>query len=623
MASSNTMNGVAALNVYKKVAVIRKSTDVLTYEDGEGNTKSISDLHLAAGASTPHLKVKKQKGDIPVPKIKDVKSYKTDISATYKAPLSFVRYQKPSAQELFEKTEYVMDAEDEVWLINNAKFGGSIPEPVPPAVVVEEVEAKVIPEVKAAVEEAMKVDNDTATNDATNDTTSKAQNSAQNSEESESRKRSLEQREQTQTQQAPQSEQQQKQPEHKKTMELPLFMFEIMIDVMEKATAFDTIIRKDHAEKLILERLPKLYHMYPVKATAGVVKIKDVVQDVYNYWVSKRSKLKRPLLRRFWPVTSSDDTNPHLVFRPREKEKYKLRKKRQNDMDTYRKMQLLKQDFEHLRELVQLVKKREELNQSFILLQREWFRQKIYDYVDTSGAPRVSDTLSKKELDELLKLELPYDLNGGRRVRRTSTTMSGSNGTTTSANGLFLQGTGTNAIPKIIAGQNHGEPAPNFLQPLETREQYVMDWDYSVPHVTAYVDSLPEPTFRYRHRPRMGRGGRIMIDRLPLPPNPNATTFLRACGQPTASQLEKRGPVDIMPPPLDYDALRKKVDTIAMTALQEEYDTLTSPRPAGKGGATPMVDEENDGTTVVVSMKDWLSTDEQLWGEERYALGPI
>lgn len=45
------VNGVAALNVYKKVAMIRKSTDVLTYEDADGNTKSISDLHLAAAAS--------------------------------------------------------------------------------------------------------------------------------------------------------------------------------------------------------------------------------------------------------------------------------------------------------------------------------------------------------------------------------------------------------------------------------------------------------------------------------------------------------------------------------------------------------------------------------------------
>lgn len=48
---------------------------------------------------------------------------------------------------------------------------------------------------------------------------------------------------------------------------------------------------------------------------------KQIVQEVYQYWVSKRQRYKKPLLRRFWPVTSINDTNPHLVFRPREKER--------------------------------------------------------------------------------------------------------------------------------------------------------------------------------------------------------------------------------------------------------------------------------------------------------------
>lgn len=42
---------VAALNVYKKVAIIRGSDDSLTFEDPEGNVKTINDLHLAAVAT--------------------------------------------------------------------------------------------------------------------------------------------------------------------------------------------------------------------------------------------------------------------------------------------------------------------------------------------------------------------------------------------------------------------------------------------------------------------------------------------------------------------------------------------------------------------------------------------
>jgi hypothetical protein len=47
-----TQGGVAALNVYKKVAIIRRSTDVLSYEDVDGNVKTITDLHLAAAETT-------------------------------------------------------------------------------------------------------------------------------------------------------------------------------------------------------------------------------------------------------------------------------------------------------------------------------------------------------------------------------------------------------------------------------------------------------------------------------------------------------------------------------------------------------------------------------------------
>ena len=32
---------------------------------------------------------------------------------------------------------------------------------------------------------------------------------------------------------------------------------------------------------------------------------------------------------------------------------------------------------------------------------------------------------------------------------------------------------------------------------------------------------------------------------------------------------------------------------------------------------------ENDGDEVAVKLKEWLDTDDQLWGEERYIMGPV
>lgn len=40
------------LNVYKKVAVIRRPSDSLTYEDGEGNPKTVSIQELGDAIAT-------------------------------------------------------------------------------------------------------------------------------------------------------------------------------------------------------------------------------------------------------------------------------------------------------------------------------------------------------------------------------------------------------------------------------------------------------------------------------------------------------------------------------------------------------------------------------------------
>lgn len=44
-----------------------------------------------------------------------------------------------------------------------------------------------------------------------------------------------------------------------------------------------------------------------------------IVHDIYMLWKSKRNKLKKAVIRQYWPPTDVNDTNPHHVFRPREK----------------------------------------------------------------------------------------------------------------------------------------------------------------------------------------------------------------------------------------------------------------------------------------------------------------
>ena len=557
-----------------------------------------------------------------------------------------MRYTRLSHEELRDSLEYVIDTEDEAWLRNNSKFGGA-------SIVVDEI-VPATPAIDDSKQQsprsALDENNSTITSVAAEDP----------SKGSTKRK--------VATKISP------------KTTLLTIAMLEIMLDIMEKATAFDAIITLDQAELLILKKLPQFYHMYPVRAKAGVVTIRHVMNDVYQYWVSKRSKLKRPLLRRFWPVTSTEDSNPHLVFRPREKEKYKLRKKRQNDMDAYRKLQQLKQDFSQIRLLLGLIKKREELNRSLVVLQKEWFEQKLYDAIDTSGLCRVSQDLDRRSLEKLLEVEKHFDIHEGiggsgqwkrKKSRRSSqqlqqqqdgiTSKVGSRSTSpvppSALSSVATMGLGNNIttatnldrnypggaaaadgdtgleatqrkLPMIIAGQNNGEPAPSFLQPLITREAYTTTWEGSVPHVTTIIDGQPMNTLRFRHRPRVGRGGRLCIDRVPLPTDPNVVpnTYFRAGSRPSMSLEPKERLLDLLPSPIDKDRLSRRIEDICLNALKEDYDAnANGPSNTAVTAATASLEEvdDNDGREVVVKMKDWLNTDDQLWGEERYAIGPI
>ncbi|KAL7576440.1 hypothetical protein ACA910_018240 [Epithemia clementina (nom. ined.)] len=564
MKTTTATNG-PSLNVYKKIAVIRKPSDSLTYEDAEGNLKSVSAEQLgdAIATATP-LTTTKPKHDIPVPLIRKVGSYESDVSSNYKAPLSYVRCHRPTPEELKQTLEYVVDAEDETWLQNNSKFGGAV---------------------------------------------SQQSNNTENNSRPQPR--------------------------------LSLELFERMIDILEKETGFDSIITTNKAEDVFRAQIPEFFRIFPPKPRNGVVATKHVLNDVYTYWMQKRSRLKRPLFRRFWPVTSLDDTNPHLVFRPREKEKYKLRKKRQNDMDAYRKLKQLRQDFDTIRAIMSLIREREKLSHQHLKIQIELYRQRMYNLLDTSGEQRKATLVTRSSMDELIAIPTLFDTQVGGRNKNKNARSSSNNisgrvaGSDLTAAVSIPGGLQSGVGPEVsttpgllVAGQNHGQPAPSFLDPLPTRDSYVTSWDGAVPHVSSYVNSHPDPTHTFRYRPRVGRGGRICIDRLPRPPHPDVppiTVF--TAGKPLPLKASRPGQpseetarlLDLLPRPLDAERTSQRLEELCMVSIYEDQQQQAM----AVAGQHPLNDDENDGDEVMVRYDMWLDTDEQLWGDERHSLGPL
>ena len=306
-------------------------------------------------------------------------------------------------------------------------------------------------------------------------------------------------------------------------------------------------------------------------------------------------------------------------------------------MDAYRKMKQLRKDFDKVKVLLDLVLRRERINQLMVETQMDWFDQHIYDMTDTSGLPRVSDRLDKEIVDQVLVVPKIFDTKDIDRGKKKKKKRGGTDSRSASpapevgVNGELSTGAGAVKIASTVAGENNGFPAPLYTQSLESRQSYVTQWDNvtGVPAITSYVDTHPLPTFRFRHRPRIGRGGRVVIDRYPCPGHPDITPMnVFTVGDGLGRSGDKVEPaerlVQLLPKPLDQGKLSRRIESICAEAINDDEEDVPADKSSISSAAGAGTDtDENDGDIVLVPLEDWLETDEQLWGEERFAIGPI
>ena len=466
---------------------------------------------------------------------------------------------------------------------------------------------------------------------------------------------------------------------------------------------------------------------------APPITLSQVITQVYNYWIHKRDTiLKKPLLRRYQTPTSASDPDPKKVFRQRDKEsKRRLRKKKQNDIEAYTKMKMLKHDFEQVRVLCDLIIQREQVNGLNVELTNEYFDERMFELLDTTGEPRrksqrVSNSqylprgqqqqsnqqqrvLTKDMIDSVLN-NIPryFDdgpivrVKGNKKRKRSSHWNPGLDSRDPSPlppQMMMNQGMMPSSLPQgmkppptavltsviptpkevVVAGHDSGIPAPNFLQPLASRETHHISskQDETVPSMPSYVNgrSTVHPT-KFRHRPRLGRGGRIIIDRVPFqsssisncdPPtvitygtpmnrsgynattlgadgpnysinsspnklcNPNnserrGTNAKTGLKVPLAQQLS-----DLLPKPVDNtnNVLSRKIEEICAMGLLEDYQNNQKSKSAAtssavsssvssskNGNATPAATATayggEDVHEVLVPIEDWMEAPEAM-----------
>ncbi|KAK8792946.1 hypothetical protein WA158_005110 [Blastocystis sp. Blastoise] len=335
--------------------------------------------------------------------------------------------------------------------------------------------------------------------------------------------------------------------------QISLEIFEKMIDVIDKQAGVINDISIDTVERLFVEKLQ--FHRDDSLTIA---------EKVHDYWLAKRKKLGKPLLRRYWPVTSITDSNPHLVFRPRERpEKYRFRKHRKYEGEIHEKLNSLLSILENSIGLCNEIKLRENLKFKKIVLLNEIFEQYIYD-LDHPDGPERSITISEP---------LPYQKMFTRLVSLsaslpvTLSTLSLSSLNPSMSSTPFSSSTSTmNKKMTFIRNQNTLSEASIPVSPLVTPETLFYKYSRSLQQANGYyslekgLEPHPVPTLavktpntdystlgwltpnespsaytsipaeKYRSsridpdtvdlskiqiRGRIGRGNRIIIDRLP------------------------------------------------------------------------------------------------------------
>ena len=90
---------------------------------------------------------------------------------------------------------------------------------------------------------------------------------------------------------------------------LSLELFERMLDCTEKYCG-------EHKSEPTADILETLFIQ---KLQFSRLDSHEVCKHILEYWKKKRKELGKPPLRRYWPLTNMNDTNPNLVFRPRSK----------------------------------------------------------------------------------------------------------------------------------------------------------------------------------------------------------------------------------------------------------------------------------------------------------------
>ncbi|CAL8106431.1 unnamed protein product [Calicophoron daubneyi] len=277
----------------------------------------------------------------------------------------------------------------------------------------------------------------------------------------------------------------------------------------------------------------------------------SLVIAVYDYWLNKRVQCRTPLLFsvRQERRDGGSNSDPYVAFR-RRSEKMQTRKNRKNDEQSYEKMLILRDQmdslgfvtvsvYEFFSEILSRLVKREAIKEALIQCDYRIFeaRYRLKDWDE--NLVREAETLSRKtqsHTDILSGIRSPKDQLRKRPNRKRKLTQRALSLSTRTQSSEELSDTDkTGSSPKEpfafvrLPGCRYLKPrdvvndAPPKLPPTFTSHPSLR---YTLTTVPSTYHGERQTYTGYVRR-RLGRGGRIICDRLQTPPE--ISSFLKDC----------------------------------------------------------------------------------------------
>lgn len=343
-----------------------------------------------------------------------------------------------------------------------------------------------------------------------------------------------------------------------KTEDLSHIEFEKMVEVMEKESE-NQVITLAEAQHLVKD----------IQS--------NVIATVYDYWLNKRLSLQIPLLPAIKTGTKDPKhaTDPYAAFRKRQ-EKMLTRKNRKNDESSYTKMFKLKQEITRAVQLLELVKNRERTKKELLKATVEIFKKRC-ELGDFDNAQSRMYSNNKK----IAELRSGIEESRKSKISPPSTALDSS----TTAHSSSTSKAEDSDIMSLYDKLNEAEDEVDYTFPFK-RKKYV---NYHAPREPLNAEPWKsreeggQGSKKYRYscnrissskcigmsRRRIGRGGRVWIDRI------TETDHNKECqyphkAPPDTTELDYKAEIDQM-----FDKLLSEMKPInGMTIFGPKYNKL-------------------------------------------------